>query len=734
MVKRIINSVDIVKKFGLNSKFFNESFKILKRKASTSQGDLFKKNFKEWREKYQKIYGQSASDINFFIKQTYFIMLLKSLMFIKLANKNNIELEENLDYWNFFGSKGLNVFEFENFYWIDINIEQIKNIYHQLESSEFALQDLFFEVYQQIFFTKTRHKLGEFYTPSHLVHKMINNYYEFGLKILDPSCGSGNFLIDIILKILNYNTSRKLKIEAINKVFGFDINPLAVLMTKVNILLVILEYFDLEKDERPSLNIFLLDSFFPESSEIKNDYPINTLYNSFDLVIGNPPWLTYKDFNSKEYQNKVRDLAEELDLKPLSQYITHIELASIFFYLIPIKFLKINGSIFFVITKSVLNGDHCYKFRAFSIFNNIEIWDFPSNYLFNIQYICLKANYIGTKNKISVKDKYPIKTKIFNEKLELQEETLYSSLKIEDNGAKIILPLHQLEMLNNISTSHYKNEFFQGATLVPRTLVFFKIEEIKNNQLVISTDPNIVSRAKKEWYYTFKNKKIESQFWYKTFLNKDLIPFFLTKLRDVFLPVNNRLEFDFKYLEKYPLAFKYYCEMNEIYQQKKKITSEINTLFSNLNYWNKLTKQYNNKTYLVLYNASGSNLKAGVIQNPKKNIIVGSENYYFSTESKDEAYFLSAILNSPLLSNNIKLIKSSRHIHKRPFSFPIPFYDKTNDLHKRLAKNAMECEILVKDLYLKNSKVKNEKVKDIINQELNSINNKVEQIFLKKNI
>jgi len=576
-------------------------------------------------------------------------------------------------------------------------------------------------------------KLGEFYTPSHLVHKMVNNVYVFGLKILDPSCGSGNFLIDIILKILKTDSSDKLKIRAINNVFGFDINPLAILTTKVNIFLIFLEFFDLEKEKLPPLNIFLIDSFFPEKSEINKDFHINSLYNSFDLIIGNPPWLTYKDLSSKDYQTKIRDLAEELGIKPSSQYITHIELASIFFYLIPIRFLKLNGKIFFVITKSVLNGDHCYKFRAFSIFNNIEIWDFPSNYFFNIQYICLKAEYIGRDCNISIKDKYPIKTKVFDENLDLQKETLYSSLKIENNGAKIILPIQQLEILNKISPSPYKNAFFQGATLVPRTLVFFKLDEQKNGQLVISTDPDIISRAKKEWNYQFQNKKIESNFRYNTFLNLDLIPFFLTKLRNVFLPVNEHLEFDLKYLEKYPLAKNFYDEMNKIYQDNKKTTSDINTLFSNLNYWNKLTKQHRSKSYLILYNASGSNLKAAVIQNPEKKIIVGSENYYFSTEVMEEAYYLSAILNSPILSRNIKLIKSSRHIHKRPFSFPIPFYDKTNNLHIFLMKKAMECETIVKNLYLKNPELNNEKVKIAIRQELNAINKKVEQIFLKKN-
>jgi len=732
MVKRIINSIYIVKNFGLKSKFFIESIEILNKKASTIQRELFEENFKEWKENYNKIYGESSLNTDLFIKQTYFVLLLKSLIIIKLASSKNHDLEVAFEYWKSNNLERSHLFEFERFYWIDANIKQMEKIYHLLEFTELGLQDLFFDLYQQIFFTKTRHKLGEFYTPSHLVHKMVDDLYKFGLKILDPSCGSGNFLIDIIIQILNTDTSNKSKIMAINNVYGFDINPLAVLTTKVNIFLIFLEYFDLETEQIPALNIILINSFFPEINEINNDFHINTLYNSFDLIIGNPPWLTYKDLSSKDYQTKVRNLAEELGIKPLSQYITHIELASIFFYLIPIKFLKLNGNIFFVITKSVLNGDHCYKFRAFSIFNNIEIWDFPSNYLFNIQYICLKAEYIGKEGKTSIKDKYPIKTKVFDENLELLEETLYSSLKIENNGAKIILPLQQLGMLNKISTSPYKNAFFQGATLVPRTLVFFKIDEKNNDQFVISTDPDIISRAKKEWNYKFQNKRIESNFGYKTFLNKDLIPFLLTKLRDVFLPVDDLLEFNLKYLKKYPLAMNFYNEMNKIYKQKKKITSDINTLFSNLNYWNKLTKQYNNKTYMVLYNASGSNLKAAVIQTIKK-IIVGSENYYFSTESMEEAYYLSAILNSPILSRNIKLIKSSRHIHKRPFSFPIPIYEESNSKHKFLAEEAIKCESIVKELFLKNPKINNEKVKQSINKELNLINDKVEQIIFKEN-
>jgi len=447
-------------------------------------------------------------------------------------------------------------------------------------------------------------------------------------------------------------------------------------------------------------------------------------------VIGNPPWLTYKDLFDKVYQIQIRELSEKLGIKPLSQYITHIELAAIFFYGIPIRFLKKGGRIFYVMPKSVLNGDHCYKFRAFSIFNkNLEIWDFPNNYFFNVNHICLKAQYIGLKNSISIFEKYPIKTKILNDKLELQEETYYSSVKVEKDGAKLLLPTEQLKFINKMKKSPYRNKFFQGATLVPRNLVFFQIKERKDGILVVSSDPDVISRAKKNWEYKFEDKEFEEIFHFKSFLNIDLIPFYIKSLKNVFLPVNPQFDFDPSFLQKYPKAMGFYKEINTFYQNHKKETSNIGTLFANLNYWNKLRKQVNNKAYLVVYNASGSSLKSAVINNKEQRVIIGSENYYYSTDSENEANFLSAILNAPILSKNIKLVKSSRHIHKRPFLFPIPIYDKNNQMHKDLAKKGRKYQSIVQDLFLNNPNINAKKVRIIINQNLMKLDKLTKQVI-----
>ncbi|MFX0103937.1 MAG: class I SAM-dependent DNA methyltransferase [Candidatus Hodarchaeota archaeon] len=711
--KNLLNSQVISELLGKKSEIFVQSINFLK--EQTHKQIFYEKKYKEWREVFTNIYGHNLTP-ELFLKHTYFTHILKIIIISKLSHSKNLNFEAVYDEYV---KKDLKfIFEFDYFFWTVFHKELFKTIYIEIKNSKYAKQDLFSNLYQEVFLSDIRHKIGEFFTPSNLVQIMIDDVYKIGSKILDPSCGSGNFLVNAIIKIIDSSESILLKSKAISNVYGFDVNPLAIMTTKLNIFLLLLENFDVENYKIPDFNIFLIDSLFPEFYEEKTNFNIKKLYNSFDLVIGNPPWLTYKDIFIKEYQVKIRELSGNLGIKPPSQYITHIELAAVFFYAIPLKFLKLNGKIFFVITKSVLNGDHCFKFRSFSIFNNLEIWDFPNNYFFNVNHICLKAEYIGKDNKIIIYEKYPIKTKLLNYKLELQEETMYNSLRIEDNGAKLILPNNELKFLNNPKKSTYKDKFFQGATLVPRSLVFFKIEEKRASTIIIRSDSDVLSRAKKKWKYRFQRKEIESEFQFKTFLNKDLIPFFVKDKKNVFLPINHNFDYNVQFLKGYPKALRFYKEINKFYKEHKKETSSINSLYANLNYWNKLKKQFKNKSFIIVYNASGSNLKAAVINNKRQRIIIGSENYYYSTNSQNEAYYLSAILNSPILTHNIKMIKSSRHIHKRPFMFPIPLYNNDNLLHKELAKLGKKCENVVQDLYLNNPKINSEKVRTIINQRL----------------
>lgn len=727
--EKTLNPNKIVELFGPNSIFYkkiNENINKVKNKKIK----IFEKKLKLWKTIFYDIYNTDTNE-KLFLKHCYYSNILYILLIIQRSKNKRINVKEAFENYisrNFdsFSSEMLLTFD-----WINIEEDIFQKIYKNLIDTHFIIEDLFHQFYQQIIQSSIRHSAGEFYTPSKLVNKMVDNSYKFGMKTLDGACGSGNFIMEIISRILKSNESEKAKINAIEKIYGFDINPLAIYTLKINALIIFDEFMPNNNLKKFKLNFHQIDSLFPERDHKKLKINPKELYNSFDLIIGNPPWLTYKDLQDKTYQKRIRNLAKRLKIKPKSQYITHIELASIFFYSIPKRFSKPNGIIFFVVTKSLINGDHCKKFRAFWIFDNLEIWDFLGKSYFNVNHICLKARYIENKNK-NIQDKYPISTKIFDNNMKLKKETEYSSLKIEEDGALLILPQKDLAYLSNIKYSKYKKRFYQGATLVPRTLVFFNVDDRINNSLIISSSEDILSRSKKKWRFTFENKRIEEKFRFKTFLNKDLVPFFLKQKRNVFLPINkNDFSFETKHLEKYRYAHKFYREMNDIYQTRKKSTSDINTLFSNLNYWNKLTKQADLAHYLVIYNASGSYLKSAVIEQIEEKIIVGSENYYYSTRKKNEAYYLCAILNTPLLTKYIKLIKSSRHIHKRPFSFPIPIYDENNKDHYKLAQKGKKYTSYVHDIVYNNPEISSRKVRLILNQNFQNLDSLTKRTVFK---
>jgi len=100
--------------------------------------------------------------------------------------------------------------------------------------------DILGELYQAYFDPETRKDLGEFYTPPEIVDFILDQCeYKGRGRILDPSCGSGTFLISALKKYLasKQNDDPCEVIRDITSNFplvGFDVNPFAVMMAQVN--------------------------------------------------------------------------------------------------------------------------------------------------------------------------------------------------------------------------------------------------------------------------------------------------------------------------------------------------------------------------------------------------------------------------------------------------------------------------------------------------------------------
>lgn len=148
---------------------------------------------------------------------------------------------------------------------------------------------------------------GVFYTPPHLVDFVLDKVLpwdgtEWDLKVLDPSCGSGIFLVKVFQRLVHRwrlaNPGQAVRAELLRRLLernliGVDIDPHAVRVACFSLYLAMCDeieprhywtqvVFPSMRDRR-----LLCSDFFTEQTT-----GINTQTNAkdYDLVVGNAPW------------------------------------------------------------------------------------------------------------------------------------------------------------------------------------------------------------------------------------------------------------------------------------------------------------------------------------------------------------------------------------------------------------------------------------------------------------
>lgn len=120
------------------------------------------------------------------------------------------------------------------------------------------VSDLFRDLYEAAVPPQVRRSLGEFYTPpwlaDHTVERALSasssEDWGDGWRLLDPCCGSGTFLTVGLQRIFD-SSSHGEQLDAadlVHRVVGVDLNPLAVLMARVNYFVSISPFIDFDDD------------------------------------------------------------------------------------------------------------------------------------------------------------------------------------------------------------------------------------------------------------------------------------------------------------------------------------------------------------------------------------------------------------------------------------------------------------------------------------------------------
>ena len=223
-----------------------------------------------------------------------------------------------------------------------------------------------------------RKEQGIYYTPSYIVDYIVENTVsEFirthtpeeikKVRILDPACGSGSFLIRAYKELENYwkqNSdfaqltldseefySKKVEILK-NNIFGVDLDPKAVEIAQLNLLLQISE----SKQRLPILqnNIKVGNSLIDDPSvsdkafKWEEEFPEIMKEGGFDIIIGNPPYVRIQNLNDEEtgwFNKTFKSAYKNYDI-----YLLFVEKS--------LDLCKENGIIGFIIPSKFINSDY----------------------------------------------------------------------------------------------------------------------------------------------------------------------------------------------------------------------------------------------------------------------------------------------------------------------------------------------------------------------------------------
>ncbi|MEK7622070.1 MAG: TaqI-like C-terminal specificity domain-containing protein [Patescibacteria group bacterium] len=326
---------------------------------------------------------------------------------------------------------------------------------------------------------RKRKEQGIYYTPSYIVDYIVRNTLGPVLdkcvsiadlqkiKVLDPACGSGSFLLKALEVIHekyeelgNHGGSfNKLQI-LVQNIYGVDLDPQAIELARLNLLLGSLE----EKMPLPNLSGNIKNGnslisgtdeelrkyFGPNFRDKKpfnwgEEFPEVFAQGGFDVIIGNPPWvtLTHKEIGLETLEFlKDKYLGAEgfkLNLFPL-------------FLELGINLLKENGIVSLILPDRLLDTPSYRGVRSSFIgkYQILDIQNIPAGSFHEVVAGNIILAVQKTKNK---KEKIIVSNFETKEKTELLLEDILKSPNLTINinsDAKAQLVIKKIRMASTV--------------------------------------------------------------------------------------------------------------------------------------------------------------------------------------------------------------------------------------------------------------------------------------------
>jgi len=360
-------------------------------------------------------------------------------------------------------------------------LEQTKNrnlgiIYTPNQIVEYIVSNVFRLYFQEYSNSLEKNKL-DFNLES--LNDILNKNPEFkdklldiikNLRILDPSCGSGRFLISVaeklyeIYHIVDLGLSNlEIKKSIIERnLYANEIEESAIVISKLRLVKWLLSNTpNIENSRIPdfktvnSTNInHIIENLNIRINIYNLDFLLEFDSDKFDIIIGNPPYVENKRIKDKEFKKKL-----------IKRYQSAYRLfdLSIIFIERSLELLKIGGHLSLILPNKFLSADYGIKIRSL-LLNESEIKE-----IINISSLPVFQNtatypIILSLKKSNQKRKNEIIIKIYKKMSELVHNVGIEKIVLNQNQIDY-LPSKVIPLYKNVNNSIF---FERGITFEGR--------------------------------------------------------------------------------------------------------------------------------------------------------------------------------------------------------------------------------------------------------------------------
>lgn len=705
---------------------------------------------------------------------------------------------ESGEYFRLFGIENMLGTDFFSWYLGDDVTEELEQplglLLERLRTIDFdvakkspeSVRDLFKGLYMGFTPAPMRHALGEYYTPDWLAAHVIDTAgWDISQSLLDPTCGSGTFILEGLRRRLEAASPTTSARELLNGLYGFDLNPLAVLTARASIVVFLSGRFDpadpvllpvfladaintadpvggvfkhsilTEKGERTfSIPVSLAESpdFFLTMNQLKicidaglgsediiaslralspivckfdaSDLDIlmqtidslvdlhrnhwNGIWclilfdrieagcvKNIDLVAGNPPWVKWSNL-PRPYAEFIKPICDRMNIFSEDVWVGGIQsdISTVVTYRALERFVKKGGSLAFLITGTVFKNESSQGFRRWNL--RIEEKDEPMK-VETVEDYALLRPFEGAVNwptlllirRNGEATNYPVRYRRFIKTvknvapdLSIFEDLQAMPVPGTDAGPWLVGTEKEIQtwpaLFNASGDSVYRAR--KGVTTDVNGIFFVKAQQVANPKLVRITNDPCQGRRRD---IVRKSAIVEKDDIYPLLRGRDVKRFVATPQQGQCIIVPQRGMFGDETLPgTRPRTFGFLGEFRPILEQR----SSYRRFQQGKPFWSVWsTGEYTFAPYKVVWKEmSGGGFVAAYIGSSEfcgseKIVIPDHKVYFVPMQSEDEAAYLTAFLNSRMVSDAISAYASALSLGTSVTDYlNIPQFDKEN--------------------------------------------------------